>query len=310
MRLAFAGTPAFAVPTLDALRNAGHDICAIYTQPDRPAGRGRKPAASAVKQYGARHGLPVWQPATLRDETARLSASAPDALIVVAYGLLLPPAILSVPRHGCLNVHASILPRWRGAAPVARAIEAGDTDTGVSIMQMEAGLDTGPVLARAHMAIGAVDTAAALQDRLAARGAALLVETLTQLVAGTITPQPQDATQATYAHKLSKSEATVDWRQPATVVHRKIRAFNPWPVAQTTWRGELLRLWEVGPSALTATTDRPPGTVIDATDSGVRVATGDGAVTITRLQAAGGKALTAVEFLNGHRMSAGDRLGS
>ena len=309
MRLAFAGTPAFAVPTLAALRHAGHDIAAVYTQPDRPAGRGRQPLASAVKQYALAHELPLRQPLTLRDHAPALAALAVDALIVVAYGLLLPPAILALPRHGCVNVHASLLPRWRGAAPIARAIESGDAQTGVCIMQMAAGLDTGPVLACEATAIGDLETAALLHDRLASLGAELLVRTLAPLAAGAIEPKAQDENLATYARKLQKAEANLDWHQPAIALHRKIRALNPWPVAQTTWRGEPLRLWAVGPLADEAPADAPPGTVLAAAADGIRVAAGGGSVTITQLQAAGGKVLSAAEFLRGRRLAAGERLG-
>jgi methionyl-tRNA formyltransferase len=247
MNLIFAGTPAFAVPALEALLRAGHRIRAVYTQPDRPAGRGRKLAASPVKQCAQTHGIEVRQPEKISGEEKILRADAPEAMIVIAYGLLLPPPILALSRHGCINVHASLLPRWRGAAPIPRAIEAGDTETGVSIMQMEAGLDTGPVLAEARTPIHATDTAQTLHDRLAQLGAETLVATLERLVRGAVTPQPQDNAGACYAKKLSKEESRLDWTQPAIVLHRRIRALNPWPVASTVWRGKTLRLWEVGP---------------------------------------------------------------
>jgi methionyl-tRNA formyltransferase len=308
MNLIFAGTPAFAVPALEALLRAGHVIRAVYTQPDRPAGRGRRLAPSPVKLCAERHGIEIRQPESLHGEEARLRAEAPEAMIVIAYGLLLPPTLLAIPRYGCLNVHASLLPRWRGAAPIPRAIEAGDRVTGVSIMQMEAGLDTGPVLAQAPTPIADDDTAQTLHDRLAQLGAQTLLVTLERLVRGEITPRPQDATRACYAKKLRKDEAPIDWRLPAAVLHRKIRALNPWPVASTTWRGQILRLWEVGPLEHAAAAGAP-GTVVRADASGVRVLTGAGLLTLTRLQAQGGKALAASDFLNGHRLAAGDRLG-
>jgi methionyl-tRNA formyltransferase len=229
-------------------------------------------------------------------------------MIVIAYGLLLPPPILAIPRHGCINVHASLLPRWRGAAPIPRALEAGDTETGVSIMQMEAGLDTGPVLAEARTTIHATDTAQTLHDRLAQLGAETLVATLERLVRGAVTPQPQDNAGASYAKKLRKEESLLDWAQPAMVLHRKIRALNPWPVASTVWRGKTLRLWEVGPLEVRSGPGAP-GTIIQADTTGIRVQTGDGVLTVTRLQAEGGKILAAGDFLNGHKLAAGDRLG-
>jgi methionyl-tRNA formyltransferase len=309
MNLIFAGTPAFAVPALEALLRAGHHIRAVYTQPDRPAGRGRKLAAGPVKQCAQTHGLEIRQPEKISGEEKTLRADVPDAMIVIAYGLLLPPPILAIPRHGCINVHASLLPRWRGAAPIPRAIEAGDSETGVSIMQMEAGLDTGPVLAEARTPIHATDTARTLHDRLALLGAETLVATLERLAHGGVTPQPQDNAGASYAKKLSKEEARLDWTRPAAVLHRQIRAFNPWPVTSTTWRGKTLRLWEAGPLEAQHAAG-VPGTIVQADAAGIRVLTGDGILTLTRLQAEGGKILAAGEFLNGHKLTAGDRLGN
>jgi len=308
MNLIFAGTPDFAVPALEALLRAGHRIRAVYTQPDRPAGRGRKLAASPVKQCAQTHSIEVRQPEKISGEEKTLRADAPDAMIVIAYGLLLPPPILAIPLHGCINVHASLLPRWRGAAPIPRAIEAGDSETGVSIMQMEAGLDTGPVLAEAHTPIHATDTARTLHDRLAQLGAETLVATLERLARGGVTPQPQDNAGASYAKKLSKEEARLDWARPAAVLHRQIRAFNPWPVASIVWRGKTLRLWEAGPLEAHHAAG-VPGTIVQADAAGIRVLTGDGILTLTRLQAEGGKILAAGEFLNGHKLTAGDRLG-
>jgi len=308
MNLIFAGTPIFAVPALEALLRAGHRIRAVYTQPDRPAGRGRKLAASPVKQCAQTHGLEIRQPEKISGEEKILRADAPDAMIVIAYGLLLPASILAIPRHGCINVHASLLPRWRGAAPIPRAIEAGDVESGVSIMQMEAGLDTGPVLAEARIPIHASDTAQMLHDRLAPLGADTLVATLERLARGAVTPQVQDAADSCYAKKLRKEESALDWAQPAVVLHRKIRALNPWPVAGTVWHGKTLRLWEVGPLQAHHATGAP-GTIVRADATGIRVLTGDGVLTITRLQAEGGKILAAGDFLNGHQLAAGDRLG-
>ena len=308
MNLIFAGTPAFAVPALEALLRAGHRIRAVYTQPDRPAGRGRKLAASPVKQCALIHGLEIRQPEKISGEEKILCHDAPEAMIVIAYGLLLPPAVLAIPRHGCINVHASLLPRWRGAAPIPRAIEAGDTVTGVSIMQMEVGLDTGPVLAELRTPIHETDTAQTLHDRLAPLGADVLVATLERLTRSAITPQSQDATGACYAKKLRKAESLLDWDQPAKILHRKIRALIPWPVASTTWGGKTLRLWELGPLEASATAGLP-GTIVQADASGIRVQTGNGTLSLTRLQAEGGKILSAGDFLNGHKLAAGDRLG-
>jgi len=308
MNLIFAGTPQFAVPSLEALLHAGHDVRAVYTQPDRPAGRGRKLAASRVKECAQQHGLEIRQPEKLGGEEIRLRADAPDAIIVIAYGLLLPPSILAIPRHGCINVHASLLPRWRGAAPIPRAIEAGDEVTGVSIMQMEAGLDTGPVLAEARTNIRETDTSQTLHDRLARLGADTLIATLERLARGETRSQAQDETQACYARKLRKDESPLDWGQPTLVLHRKVRALNPWPVASTVWQGKVLRIWEAVP-AVENITPGAPGTVVRADAAGVQVCTGDGALTLTRLQAEGGKILAAGDFLNGHKLAAGDRLG-
>jgi len=302
LRILFAGTPDFSVPPLKALLEAGHQVVGVYTQPDRPAGRGRKLTPSPVKALALAEGLPVHQPTSLRDAQAQaeLQALAPDLMVVVAYGLLLPPAVLATPRLGCVNIHASLLPRWRGAAPIQRAIEAGDDQTGISIMQMDEGLDTGPVYLRKAIPIAADETGGSLHDRLARLGAEALMEALPGIAAGTLTPQPQDDAQATYAAKLTKAEATIDWHQPAQVIERKVRAFNPWPVAQTPYRGASLRIWEA--QALKTATDQPPGTVVAAERTGVEVATGDGLLRITRLQMPGKRAMDAADFLNAHAM--------
>lgn len=310
MNLVFAGTPEFAVPALQALLEAGHRILAVYSQPDRPAGRGRKIAQSPVKEFSLAHGIEVRQPTTLKGdaEAAALRALEPDAMIVIAYGLLLPKSILEIPKHGCINVHASLLPRWRGAAPIQRAIEAGDAVTGVTIMQMEEGLDTGPMLALAETPISDTDTGASLHDRLSALGATLLVETLAKLERGTITPHPQDHTQATYAAKLKKEEARLDWSAEANLLARRVRAFNPWPVAHTTLDGQTLRVWEARPEVGEGVAS--PGTVLAADANGIRVQCGRGVLVIAKLQPEGGKALDARAFLNGRVLAAGTRLGT
>ncbi len=310
MRIVFAGTSAFAVPSLEALLAAGHEVRAVLTRPDRPAGRGRKLAESPVKRHALARRLTLLQPQTLKGYAATLKPYDPDVMIVIAYGLLLPREILELPRHGCLNVHASLLPRWRGAAPIARAIEAGDAETGVTIMQMDEGLDTGPVLLEARTPILATDTAASLQDRLSTLGAQTLVEALARLDRGELIAQPQNEARACYAHKLQKHEGLVDWSLPAEVLHRKLRAFNPMPVAYTFWRDTRLRLWEVGALAPAEEARATPGTVVATGAGGIRVATGAGVLTITRLQPEGGRILSAAEFLNGYRLAPGERFMS
>jgi len=310
VKLVFAGTPAFAVPSLAALHAAGHELAAIFTQPDRPAGRGRKLTPSPIKTFAVDHGLDVRQPETLGpDAVESLAAIAPEAFIVVAYGLLLPPPVLAIPRHGCINVHASLLPRWRGAAPIARAIEAGDTMTGVCIMRMEAGLDTGPVYRCESTRIGETETTAALEIRLADLGAQCLTDALSRAEFGELSPIPQSAKGVTYARKLRKDEGRIDWRQDAAVLHRKIRAFNPWPVAVTTWNDKTLRLWDVAPLSAVSTNPQTPGTVLAASSDGLIVQAGTGALTITRLQLEGGRVLSVGEFLNGCRLQLGQVLG-
>jgi methionyl-tRNA formyltransferase len=301
VRIVFAGTPAFAVPALRAAC-ARDEVVAVYTQPDRPAGRGRGMQASPVKLEALERGIPVLQPATLKAESAReaLRAFAPELMVVVAYGLLLPQKILDIPRLGCWNVHASLLPRWRGAAPIQRAIEAGDADTGVCLMQMEKGLDTGPVLMSQSLPIGDDETGGQLHDRLSALGAQVLSDGLGLLRAG-MRPvaQPQPEAGVTYAHKLDKAEARLDWSQPAAALARKVRAFNPWPVAEATLAGERLRIH--GAVALALAHGAAPGTVIAAGRDGIDVACGDGALRIRVLQREGGRAITAADFLNARR---------
>ncbi len=296
-RIVFAGTPEFAVPALRGLIAAGHAPVAVYTQPDRPAGRGRKSRPGPVKQCALEAGIPVYQPATLRnpDNQRRLAELAPDLLIVIAYGLLLPPAVLDIPRLGGVNVHASLLPRWRGAAPIQRALLAGDRETGVCLMQMDTGLDTGPVLAHAVCPIAPGMTGGELHDRLAALGAELLVEQLPALLAGSLTPQAQNDSRATRAAKLSKAEAELDWHRPAVELARQVNAFNPWPVAWTRLDGATLRLWRA--SALTTSSTASPGTVLRADHEALLVATGKSVLNVLELQAPGRRPLPAAEFL-------------
>jgi len=298
LRIVFAGTPEFAVPALRAAAQR-NEVVAAYTQPDRPAGRGRGLQPSPVKREATRRGIPVLQPETLRTQVSRdaLRALAPDLMIVVAYGLILPQSILDIPRFGCWNVHASLLPRWRGAAPIQRAIEAGDAETGVCLMQMEKGLDTGPVLLSLRTPIGEGETGGQLHDRLAALGAQVLADGLGLLRIG-MRPvaQPQPAAGVTYAHKLDKAEARLDWALPAATLARKVRAFNPWPMAEATLAGERVRIH--GAIAVPAAQAAAPGSVLAAGREGIDVACGEGALRIRVLQREGGKAITAADFLN------------
>ncbi len=304
MRLGFAGTPQFAVPALEALTRSRHRIAGVFTQPDRPSGRGLTLHVSPIKQRATELGLPVYQPANFRtaDAAATLAGLELDALVVVAYGMILPAAALAIPRLGCFNIHASLLPRWRGAAPIQRALLAGDERTGVTIMRMEPTLDTGPLLAVRATAVTPRDTAGALHDRLALLGADLLVETLDVLAGGTVPEQPQPPSGITYAEKISKAEALIDWRAAAAHVERQIRAFNPWPVAETSWDGVQLRVWEaeLEPGARTAAA---PGTVIAESDQGIDVACGGAALRLLRLQLAGRKPLPAREFRRARRLA-------
>jgi methionyl-tRNA formyltransferase len=318
LRTIFAGTPEFAVPSLAALLDAPGDrpgmpplqVVAVYTQPDRPAGRGRQLQASPVKALALKRGLPVIQPESLKKDpeaVERLAALEADLMVVVAYGLLLPVSVLEAPRLGCVNVHASLLPRWRGAAPIQRALLAGDTETGVCIMRMEAGLDTGPVYHRVATPIGARDTGADLHDRLAELGAAALMDALPGIADGSLIPEAQAEDRVTYAHKLTKDESIIDWHQPAEIIGRMIRAYNPWPVAQTRLDTETLRVWDADIDAERAT-QAAPGTVIGAGKSGIEVAAGRGVVRIVRLQPPGKRAMAAADFLNARSMD-GVRLG-
>lgn len=309
LNIIFAGTPEFAAESLEALIQSHHSICAVYTQPDRPAGRGRKLKPSPVKQLALQHELPVLQPASLKDPDAQqqLASFNADLMVVVAYGLLLPPTVLQTPRLGCINVHASILPRWRGAAPIQRSILAGDKETGVTIMQMDVGLDTGDMLLKRTTAISSSDTAQTLHDRLAEIGAKALLDTLALMVDDKLEAEKQDDDQACYAEKLQKSEALIDWQHSADHIHRQIRAFNPWPVAQTTVDENTLRIWNA--ELIQETSNQAPGTVIDESRSGIVVATGGGILSITQLQLPGGKPLAVTDFINAHSMQ-GKILGS
>jgi methionyl-tRNA formyltransferase len=318
MRLIFAGTPEFAATMLSALLTQRHRVVAVYTQPDRPAGRGRRPRASAVKELAQGHGIAVQQPRSLRDPEPQraLAECGADAMIVAAYGLLLPEAVLGIPRLGCINVHASLLPRWRGAAPIQHAILAGDRETGISIMQMDAGLDTGAVLRRAVCPIHDDDTGGSLHDALAALGAATLVETLAALEHGELPAQPQEHALATYAGRIAKSDGLLTWDRPAELLERQVRAFNPWPVAYTLLpaaraRGNdgarRLRIWS---SRVVAVADSAePGTVLASGASGIDVATSRDALRILTLQPAGRNIMSSGDYLNAHALAVGTQLG-
>jgi methionyl-tRNA formyltransferase len=310
LRLGFAGTPEFAVPALDSLAKTQR-IRAVFTQPDRPAGRGQSLCASPVKTRALELGLAVHQPASFKTpETLELLRDlALDALVVVAYGLILPPAALACPKLGCINIHASLLPRWRGAAPIQRALLAGDTKTGVTIMRMDAGLDTGPMLARREIDVGEHDTAKTVHDRLASLGAELIGNTLDAMNQGRLHEVPQASDGVTYAEKIHKSEAPIDWQQDASQLSRRVRAFNPWPVAETRFNGGQLRIWDAEVGNVASVPPSPAGTVLAATDAGIDVACGRGVLRILRLQLAGRKALAPAEFIKGLRL-AGARFGS
>ena len=298
MKLVFAGTPDFAVPSLLAA-DGRNEVVAVYTQPDRPAGRGRALTASPVKQAALERGLPVHQPERLRGAEVldTLRAFEPDLMIVVAYGLLLPQSVLDIPKYGCWNVHASLLPRWRGAAPIQRAIQAGDTETGVCLMQMEKGLDTGPVLLRQTTPITPEDTGGSLHDRLAVLGAQVLADGLGLLRAGMrLGPGVQPAQGVTYAHKLDKAEARLDWSRPASVLADTVRAFNPWPVAEAEVAGERVRIHAA--TALPLAHAQAPGTVLFAGRQGIDIACGEGALRLQRVQRAGGRAIDVADYLN------------
>lgn len=306
MRIVFMGTPDFAVPSLQALIDAGHDVCAVYTQPDKPQGRKQILTAPPVKTLALEHDIPVFQPNTLKneDEQARLRELAPEVIIVVAYGKLLPKAVLDIPPHGCINVHGSLLPRWRGAAPIQWAVIAGDEMAGVTTMQMAEGLDTGDMLLTYETKVGEKETAGELFDRLAQSGAELLTQTLVKL--DEITPRPQDDAQSCYAHMLDKQMAVIDWGKSAHEIDCLIRGLNPWPIALTTLSGERLKVF----AAEKAAGNGEPGTVLEADPKkGLTVACGEGALKLTEIQLVGGKRMKATDFLRGHAIEVGTKLG-
>ena len=306
MRIVFMGTPDFAVPSLQALIDAGHDVCAVYTQPDKPQGRKQILTAPPVKTLALEHDIPVFQPNTLKneDEQARLRELAPEVIIVVAYGKLLPKAVLDIPPHGCINVHGSLLPRWRGAAPIQWAVIAGDEMAGVTTMQMAEGLDTGDMLLTYETKVGEQETAGELFDRLAQSGAELLTQTLVKL--DEITPRPQDDAQSCYAHMLDKQMAVIDWSKSAHEIDCLIRGLNPWPIALTTLSGERLKVF----AAEKAAGNGEPGTVLEADPKkGLTVACGEGALKLTEIQLVGGKRMKATDFLRGHAIEVGTKLG-
>ena len=329
MRIAYAGTPEFAVPALLGLIGSHHSVVGVLTQPDRPKGRGRQLAASPVKQTAQSHGIPVAQPQSLKSEAERaeLVLWRPDVLVVVAYGLILPRAALDLPRLGCLNIHASLLPRWRGAAPIQRAVLAGDRETGVTIMRMEAGLDTGPMLVQERVAIGDGESAGALHDRLAQLGARSLLKALEGLENKAIRETPQPAEGVTYAAKIDKAEAVIDWTRSAAEIERKVRAFNPWPIAETVFGGEQLRIHaartvvaaSAGPGAVATALSQSgsggqsatalPGTILAVDGDSIAVACGQGALALTTVQRPGGKTISARDFANTRRDLVGQRLG-
>ncbi len=299
LRIVFAGTPEFAAEHLKALLASPYEVIAVYTQPDRPAGRGQKLMPSPVKQLALQHDIPVLQPPTLRNPEAQaeLAALKPDLLVVVAYGLILPQVVLDIPRLGCINSHASLLPRWRGAAPIQRAVQAGDTESGVTVMRMEAGLDTGPMLLKVTTPISGDDTGGTLHDRLAEMGPGAVIQAIAGLAEGSLEGEVQDNSLATYAHKLNKDEARIDWSRPADELERLVRAFNPWPICHSTLNGEALKVL----AAQVAEGKGEPGTILDASKDGLTVACGQGALRVTRVQLPGGKPLNFTDLFNSRR---------
>ncbi|MGL5665921.1 MAG: methionyl-tRNA formyltransferase [Shewanella sp.] len=298
LNIIFAGTPDFAARHLQALINSHHNVIAVYTQPDRPAGRGKKLTASPVKELAVRHDIPVYQPGSLRKEPAQqeLAALNADIMVVVAYGLILPKVVLDTPRLGCINVHGSILPRWRGAAPIQRALWAGDKETGVTIMQMDVGLDTGDMLLKTYLPIEDDDTSATLYEKLALQGPDALLQALEGLANGTLAAEKQDEALANYAEKLSKEEARLDWSKSATQLWQEVRAFNPWPVSYFEHQGNTIKVWQTQVS--TTSSNAAPGTIISASKKGIEVATGDGVLTLLSMQLPGKKPLSVADILN------------
>ncbi|WP_223669768.1 methionyl-tRNA formyltransferase [Kangiella shandongensis] len=298
LKVIFAGTPDFAATSLQSLIDSPHQVIAVYTQPDRQSGRGKKIHMSPVKELALTHQIPVEQPQNFKSEQSRqiLAGYNADVMVVAAYGLLLPQAVLDIPRLGCINVHGSLLPRWRGAAPIQRAIQAGDSETGVTIMQMEAGLDTGPMLAKAITPITAEDTGATLHDKLAAQGAQLLVRAMDEIAGGTIEAEPQDDGLTTYAHKLSKQEAFIDWSLDATTIERTIRAFNSWPVAQTQIDDKTIRIWQT--QVINEASNEQAGTIVQADKQGIVVACGQHQLRLTELQLPGSRRMSVKDLLN------------
>lgn len=310
LKIIFAGTPAFAAIALQGLLSSSHQVIAVYTQPDKPAGRGLKLTASAVKELAQLHQLPIYQPSTLKtpEAQAELASLNADVMVVAAYGLILPKAILEIPRLGCVNIHPSLLPRWRGAAPIQRTIFAGDKKTGVAIMQMDEGLDTGPVYLQHDYTLAAHETTPTLHDKLAEIGSHVLIETLDLLAENNITATPQDNANVTYAQKITKEEAHINWQQTAEQIDCLVRAFQPWPVAFTQWQGQAMRVWMT--SVLNEKSTQAPGTIIRAAKEGIDVATGDGVLRLTHLQLPGGKAMSAADFYNAqqNKLKLGEQL--
>lgn len=303
MNIVFAGTPHFALPCLDALLHSKHQMMAVYTQPDRPAGRGHQLQASPVKVWAEAHDLPVYQPLNFKNQKDidELSALQPDIMIVIAYGLILPKAVLDIPRYGCINVHASLLPRWRGASPIQQAILHGDTESGITLMQLDVGMDTGPILAKATCAIGPHETAGSLHDQLAQLAGVPLIDVLNAIAKGGAEAKPQNSNGVTYAPKINKDDANINWQKSALEIDRQIRAFNPWPIAFTHVGDEVVRIHQA--QVIDVESQVFPGTIISLNKEGLQIATGKQVLLIERIQFAGGKAITITDYLNSSRQS-------